>query len=105
MSSGRFPDGGGPFRRLSKPTPRSANASPLAAVTPQITTKVDALTGALQLTWTSQIGAVYRVEFKRELDDPKWEAVGTTQIGSGQSLAILLPQEDTASGFYRIVTE
>ncbi|MSU62135.1 MAG: hypothetical protein EXS31_07030 [Pedosphaera sp.] len=105
MTSGRFPDGEGSYRRLSRPTPRAANAAPVQTFAPQLTTVVDALTGSLQLMWTSQIGGVYRVEFKPDLNDPAWQPVGATQIGGGQIMTFLVPPKDSAGGFYRIVTE
>ncbi len=105
MATGRFPDGEGAYRRLSRPTPRAANAPPVQNFAPEISSIVDVLTGALRLTWTSQIGAVYRVEFKNDLDDPAWQPVGLAQIGGGQTLTFLVPPENSASGFYRIVTE
>ena len=105
VTSGRFPDGQGGYQRLTRPTPRGANAPPVAVLAPQLTTSVDAATGFFQLTWTSQPGAVYRVEFKRELDDPAWRQVGATHIGGGAAQTISILPEASATGFYRIVTE
>jgi hypothetical protein len=97
VSQGRYPDGAAEFRFFTKPTPDASNVAAF---------KVEAATidnaGNLTISWQSQPGQTYRVQFKRDLNDASWNDLGeVTAIGpTSQTLDTANPD---SSRFYRIV--
>ena len=76
----------------------------IAALAPP-TLGLVSLNNLLTLTWPTQSGAVYRVQFKNDLNDPDWNSLFVADLpGNGEPLSITLgafnaPQQR----FYRVL--
>jgi hypothetical protein len=99
VSMGRSPDGGSSIVFLPQPSPRSANSATTAA--PEVTDIVVA--GAnVTLTFTSQPGGRYRVQFKDDLGATVWNDLPGEVIATGVSSS----KYDITNGtqrFYRVL--
>lgn len=77
VTEGRWPDGASaPFHRMPLPTPRAANLSPEAAPPPRITDFEASTAGVATLTWTAELGSLFRVEMTDRLDPANWTLAG-----------------------------
>jgi hypothetical protein len=56
---------------------------------------------AVTVTFTTAVGAVYRLEFKDSLFNPDWTFIGT-QTGTGAPASILDPVSAGPTRFYRV---
>ncbi len=100
VSEGRWPDGAAQIQRLSNPTPRAANFG-RASLDLQITGVRVVRNSELEISWNAQPGAMYRVEYKDDVNAADWidfadvTAISETALFTTQSTAS--PQR-----FYRI---
>jgi hypothetical protein len=106
VTVGRWPDGAaGPFSKLSLNTPRTANAPPTGAGLPPV---VEALTltpeGAVRVTWRSEPGLKYRLQFKDSLAAETWNDATGDALSTGSSMtATDVPPEESGWRFYRVL--
>lgn len=101
VSQGRYPDGAPlPYPLMSPFTPRSANR--VAVTQPEILSLTVSPSSAM-LTWRSQAGRTYRVQYKDVLDGAAWVDVPIDVSATGDSAS---KTDTTISGvaqrFYRI---
>ena len=57
----------------------------------------------LSLAWPTAPGKVYRVQYKNDLSDPVWTAVGADQVGTGDLLTLNVDLTDQAQRFYSLL--
>jgi hypothetical protein len=73
ISEGRWPDGAAARYFMSVPTPRGPNfIPPVGPPVVHILAVAVVAPGNVQLTWDSEPGRIYRVQFKNNLDDADW---------------------------------
>jgi len=101
VSQGRFPGGGTNIAYLIAATPGIANSAPIQ-YPPPIFTGIEHGPGGVVLTWPTVAGRMYRVEYKSDLNETSWMALGSDYQGTGASLTIVDPDSKTAQRFYRI---
>jgi hypothetical protein len=101
VSQGRIPGGGTNIAFLISPTPGTANTAPIQ-YPPPIFTGIEHGPGGVVLTWPTIAGRMYRVEYKSDLNDGLWTALGSDYQGTGASLTIVDPNSTTAQRFYRL---
>ena len=73
ISQGRWPDGAAALYFMTVPTPRGPNFIP--PVTPPVIHILDVAVlppNDVQLTWDSEPGRIYRIQFKNDLNDSGW---------------------------------
>jgi hypothetical protein len=103
VSQGRYPDGAPePFVFMSNPTPGSSNA-PAGSGQIQILGTSLSSDGSLLLTWNSEEGRTYQVQYKDDLNEAAWKNAGSV-IATGTlstSSQELIP--GVALRFYRVV--
>lgn len=101
-SEGRYPDAAGLRLFMPGPSPRAANILPPATRAPSLTGITLQANQGCVLTFDSEPGHTYRVEFKDELNEATWRPIGTNQFATGTTLSfsdnITAPQR-----FYRVV--
>ena len=106
VSQGRRLDGqDSRFYFMPTPTPLASNVIPTSTGQPaRITTATLSPTRKLTLTWSSEVGLTYQVQYKASLDDPQWVDLGGPIFARGTTTSF---SDDTtaaqAHGFYRIV--
>lgn len=101
-SQGRWPDGGANFYFMPAPTPGAANVIP-SNPPPEILIlsagfNVD---GDLVLTWSSEAGKTYRVQFKEDLNQPVWSDLSDTVATNGQA-SLTDVADGVSQRFYRV---
>lgn len=103
--TGRWPDGAaGPFPPLSRATPRAANALPVGADIPPVIQAV-ALTaeGDFQVTWSSEPGRRYRLQFQESLG-PDWADATGDLLAIGATTTATEPAvEASPVRFFRVI--
>jgi len=83
VSQGRWPNGGpAPYYFMPTPTPRASNQIPVA--NPVVVTPIVGPGNAVTLSWTSQPGTSYRVEYKDDLGAAK-----AVQLAAGALAKVL----------------
>lgn len=100
LSEGRWPDGANAIFALSAPTPEAPNAPPPGAGIIRIT-DVTAADGQVQLTWATQPGLVYRVEFRRDLIAGSWQRLADL-AATGALTSLVDAVGPDSQRFYRI---
>lgn len=81
-----------------------ANAS-VAALAPPMTILPIQTAGTMSLTWNSQPGSSYRVQFKSNLTQPNWTDVSGSIVATGPTTSWADPAPMTDSQrFYRVVS-
>jgi hypothetical protein len=58
--------------------------------------------GKLRLTWESQKGAAYQVQFKGDLGAPTWTNLDVIVIGTATNAVVDVPLGGASAGFYRV---
>ena len=101
LSQGRFPDGGPDLHFMPTPTPRAPNLLTGGANAPDFTGIELLTTGDLALTWRTISGKTYRLEYKNDLHEPQWSALGD-HPATGFSLTISDRIGATPQRFYRV---
>jgi hypothetical protein len=99
LSMGRSPDGSGNIVFLPQPSPRTVNNA--VAPAPEVTEIVVSGTG-VTLTFTSQPGLRYRVQFKDDLGAPAWTDLPGDVNATGAS-ASKSDNRNGAQRFYRVL--
>jgi hypothetical protein len=99
LSMGRDPDGSGNVVFLPVSSPRGGNS---AGPSGPVVTDIVASGGTVTLTFTSQPGLRYRVQFKDDLGDPTWTDLPGDITASGGSSSKTDPTVGTQR-FYRVV--
>ena len=77
-----------------------ANNSPL--LPPQITS-VAVMNSLASLSWQTSPGTIYQVQYKNDLTDANWTALGNTMVASGSTLSVTDSINALAKRFYRIM--
>ena len=100
ISQGRWRDGASSIYYMRTPTPRAPNTLSAGVLTSIVFTGANAVT----LTWQSQAGRLYRVQYKDALEDAEWsnlagdvEALHTTASKTDSTVSGVLQR------FYRIL--
>lgn len=101
VSQGRYPDAG--TLRLFMPTPSPAAANLLPAVTqlPQIANFTKTTPESFQLSFRTDLGHTYRVEYKLDLLNPIWLPLGNDHFATATNL-LITDTPNAAQRFYRI---
>jgi len=105
ISQGRFPDGTEFIFDMSLPTPRVANVLMDDPDAPEIMNLMLTPDGTLSFSFATELGRVYRVDYKNDLNDGIWMPLTLSINGTGDPIVI---QEDTSvqpKRFYRVVIE
>jgi hypothetical protein len=103
VSQGRWPDGSENVASLTAPTPGGPNLPPAGGVgSLRIVESVLGLDGALHITWSSQAGAVYRVQAADRVAGARWidASLPITAVGASASH---VEQATQGQRFYRVV--
>jgi hypothetical protein len=100
LTEGRWPDGAAAIYALPAPTPGAPNAPPAGVGVIRIT-GVSAANGLLQLTWETQPGLAYRVEFKNDLAAPTWQRLADLTANSAAT-SLVDNSGSSPQRFYRI---
>lgn len=103
--TGRWPDGAaGPFPPLSRATPRAANARPVGLeVPPVIQAVMLTAEGDFQITWSSEPGRRYRLQFQESLG-PDWvDATGDLLAAGATTTATEPAAEASPVRFFRVI--
>lgn len=83
VSQGRWPDGQpAPFYFTTTPTPGAANANPNGATSALRITGIAITGGAVTLTFQTQPGGTYLVQYKDRLTDPAWSSLGDSILAT-----------------------
>lgn len=99
VSQGRLPDGAAELQFFTIPTPGSSNTGGGAGGNIHLSSPTIA-NGQILLTWNSEAGATYTVEFKTALTDTQWQTLQTvTATGATSSVSDNLNQ---LHRFYRV---
>jgi hypothetical protein len=99
VSRGRSPDGGAAFANFTQPTPGGPNAGGGDPNAPRLS--VTRSGSQVNLSWTAQSGATYRVEFKNSLSDPAWTTLrDVTAAGANAGATDAL---GAGTRFYRLI--
>ncbi len=101
FSQGRFPDGGSVIHFMTTPSPRADNVLADVATTPVFTTVELLATGDLELRWQTISGRRYRLEYKNDLNEHHWSALGDYSA-TGSSLTIRDRIGAAPQRFYRV---
>jgi hypothetical protein len=103
VSQGRWPDGTvGQFHFMTTPTPHNTNvipANPPAEI--RILSTGFNADGDLLVTWSSEAGKPYRVQFKEDLNQPAWSDLEDL-IAVGPQVAVTDVVDGVSQRFYRI---
>jgi hypothetical protein len=104
VSLGRYPDGTANIVFMpGTATPRSANSLGGSGTPPEFTAPV--LVGeTLALSWTTQAGQSYVVDYKDNLDAPVWTPFWTN-VALGNTMSFTTPTTNTPQRFFRIRQE
>lgn len=103
ISQGRYPDGAADFRFMSAPSPRSANTLVGQNSSPAFTGFSLLPNGQLALVWGTVAGKSYRVEYKDNLGDAEWRALGGDYLAGDTTLTVVDPVVTGGQRFYRIL--
>jgi hypothetical protein len=102
ISHGRFPNGAGALVYMSTPTPRAPNVLPSPAL--RLTSIVFNQGTTVSLTWDSEAGRTYRVQYKNDLAEPEWSNLPGDVNASGNGAS---KTDTTVDGFdqrfYRVI--
>jgi hypothetical protein len=92
VSHGRFPDGAvEPFVFMTTPTPKAPNV--VASTAPAFTDIALNPGGTLVLTWSSEAGRTYRLQYKASLTEAEWTTVPGDVTAAGTSTSRTLALE------------
>jgi hypothetical protein len=84
VSQGRWPDGHvGDAIAMAQPTPGMPNRKPFEPSMVKIIGCTLQPSAILTLTWTSDIGRFYQVQYKTALDEPQWQNLGSLVLSEG----------------------
>lgn len=105
VSQGRIPDGSETaFQNLILPTPGQSNQ---AVPSTPIAVQIARLAGSAQqcrITWASQPGGQYQVQYKESLTDSAWSNLGPWVTATGAATALVDPlQAGRNLRFYRVL--
>lgn len=105
VSQGRSPDGASaPFMVFEQPTPGERNSGEPA--TGLEITGIRVENGAIRITWRSEPGKTYVVQFKNSLSDATWEILGDAiPSAGGETSALDDSASQTSARFYQIVEQ
>jgi hypothetical protein len=102
VSQGRWPDGGTNRHFMPTPTPRLPNIIP-APVPPTLLGYRRLPGNQLEMTWGTTAGRTYRLEYKNDLADPNWIALGGPAFSVSTSLIFNDDFGASPQRFYRLV--
>ena len=104
VSMGRYPDGTANIVFMpGTATPRAANATGATSTPPELATPN--LTGdMLGLSWTTQAGQTYVVDYKDSLDAPVWTPLWTN-AATGNTMSFSTAVTNSPQRFFRIRRE
>jgi hypothetical protein len=71
---------------------------------PSITTQLKATGGNLVLSWNSQPGVSYHVQYKTALDQPTWNNLSTNILASGLTTTWAEGMGNSSQRFYRVIS-
>ena len=101
VSQGRFPDRDSLPQFMTTPTPGAPNVLP-GVPNPPVFTGIQSLpNGELALSWRTLRGKTYRLEYKNDLNDPRWTPLGD-YLAPGASLTIVDSIGVAPQRFYRL---
>jgi hypothetical protein len=98
VSQGRSVDGGSEIVFLPQPTPGASNNRPPLAITGA---NFDSSSDQLTLSWPTQTGHSYVVQYKENLDDPNWTTM--TEIAGQGTESTITDGTTNLHRFYRIL--
>ena len=102
VSQGRWPDGSANLYFMPTPTPRAANVIPSTTPTEiRIMETSIAVNGDLEITWSSQAGKSYRIQFQDDLSASGWTDLADV-LATGSLSSLTIPRGATPQKFYRI---
>ncbi|MGC3959434.1 MAG: lamin tail domain-containing protein [Verrucomicrobiota bacterium] len=101
ISEGRYPDAGGLRLFMPNPSPAAANVLPPASQSPTIASFANQFDGSFQLTFPTELGHTYRVEYKDALSDPIWLPLGNDNFATTTTL-IITDTPGVTQRFYRV---
>ena len=102
MSQGRWPDGqAAPYPLLVQPSPGSANPAPNGNALRL--TSIAYVDGSVALTFQTQPGKTYQVQFKDRLEDAVWQNLGETIVAYQPETAQSDSSLTGVARFYRVV--
>lgn len=105
ISEGRFPDGNAARYSMNFPTPRSANTLMGQPVAPPFMNLMVLPNGHVTFSFATEVGRVYQVFYKNDLNLPGWAPFTAPMNGTGNPIVI---DDDTAAQdqrFYQISVE
>ncbi len=105
VAEGRWPDAAsGPFRPLSRATPRTPNAPPTGLDTPPVIRQIElAEDGSVHITWLSEPGRRYQLQGQESLGTAWADLTGELTADGTLSGAADLPGPDVEARFYRVL--
>ena len=102
VSQGRWPDGNANVYFMPTPTPRAANVIPGTTPTEiRIVATSIAANGDLVITWSSEAGKTYRIQFQDDLNAPGWTDHADV-LAAGSLSSLTIPRGAAPQRFYRI---
>jgi len=102
VSQGRWPDGSANLYFMPTPTPRAANVipgNPTAEI--RIVETGLAADGDLEITWSSEAGKTYRIQFKDDLNAPGWTDQAEV-LANSPLTSRTIPRGAAPQRFYRV---
>jgi hypothetical protein len=101
ISQGRWRDGASAIYYMRTPTPRAANVLPNGVV--QVNSIQFTAPNAVTITWQSEAGHVYRVQFKNDLADAEWSSLpGDVEAVQATASKTDISVDGVNQRFYRI---
>ena len=101
VSEGHYPDGVGPVRFLTIPTPRLPNRLPEVPA-PQINPALVLSGGQVQFTFDTIPTLHYQIEYTDTLNPPLWQPLGPPVLAAGLSMTTTDTITNAPQRFYRV---
>jgi hypothetical protein len=103
VSEGRYPDGASARYFMTTPTPRAPNVIAQPPEPPVLSSVSIQPGGTITFSVNTRAGFRYQVQFKNDLNESAWTALGPVWPGTGGPITITDDPRSSPQRFYRVV--